>query len=101
MRRLTNLLGLLAILGTATVLHADDEVAPSPATLRAPGPGQMSAAELQARSGTIVTDGQTAFHTVINLREQAKRQQDVIKLTCVNNKLIQLKALLNMEDTEN
>jgi hypothetical protein len=38
---------------------------------------------------------------IIQLQDQAKRQKDVIKLNCVNDKELQIKAVLNIADEAN
>src|SRR5262245_16721187 len=38
---------------------------------------------------------------IVQLQDQAKRQKDVIKLNCVNDKELQLKAVLNIADEAN
>jgi hypothetical protein len=48
--------------------------------------------QLSSASGKIKLD----VRHVLHLRELARKQKDVIKLTCVNDKLIQLKAQQNI-----
>ncbi|HWU90262.1 MAG TPA: hypothetical protein VN253_23520 [Kofleriaceae bacterium] len=48
--------------------------------------------QLAAASGKTKADARHVMH----LRELARKQKDVIKLTCVNDKLIQLKAQQNI-----
>src|SRR5690348_16431208 len=101
MRALTKSLGLLAILATATVLRADDDVPDeAPSTGAAVGIGSangpLTPAEMQAKASDILGHANDAYRSVLAAREQAKRQHDAIKLSCVNNKLIQLKAQLNI-----
>jgi hypothetical protein len=38
---------------------------------------------------------------IVQLQDQAKRQKDVIKLNCVNDKELQIKAVLNIADEAN
>ena len=107
MRLLAKSLSLLAILATASVLHADVAVPPAgtapPPTAPAPGSSQsqLTPTEMQAQASDIIGQSNDAYQTVLALRESARRQQDVIKLNCINNKLVQLKAQLNIADNEN
>jgi hypothetical protein len=56
---------------------------------------------MQARAANILSQSNVAYHDVLSLHERAKKAQDVIKLNCVNNKLVQVKAQLNIADNEN
>ncbi|HSN27821.1 MAG TPA: hypothetical protein VLT45_16135 [Kofleriaceae bacterium] len=102
---LGKLLAFLGIFGTATFLYAD---ADSPITTGAPVPSAtsttsatMSVAEMQARASELISRAQDAYQDVLRLKEQAKKQKDVIKLNCVNEKLIQIKGQLNVADNQN
>ena len=107
MRALSKYLGLFAILATTTVLRADDTVPPAAAAPPAAAPvsmttqSQLSPAEMQAAASDIISQGHDAYQTVLALRESARKQQDAIRLNCINNKLVQLKAQLNIADNEN
>ncbi len=104
----------LVVLGMASVLRAQAP-APAPAT-PAPDPNPGAADSLEARRKTAaslsVTDMQDKsaammaqmpedYRHVMYLKEQAKKGKDVVKLTCVNDKLIQLKAQQEIADTTN
>lgn len=41
---------------------------------------------------------QEVFRRVVQLQEVARKQKDVIKLNCVNDKLLQIKQLMNISD---
>lgn len=109
MRAFTKSLGFLAILATASVLHADDAVPPAgTVTAGTPSPAtpmstqsELTPAEMQAKSSDMMAQANDAIQLVTSLREKARRQQDAIKLNCINNKLVQLKAQLNIADDEN
>lgn len=103
MRAFGKLLVFFAISGTATFLYADVD-APTAAGSAATGPSTsaaMSVGEMQARASELISQGQDAYREVMHLKEQARKQKDVIKLNCVNEKLVQIKAQLNIEDTQN
>jgi hypothetical protein len=42
---------------------------------------------------------QEVFRRVVQLQEVARKQKDVIKLNCVNDKLLQVKQLMNISDS--
>lgn len=73
------------------------------ATLRAdtPAPAQADQTDYSAQAAEIrqqiVTDGRY----VLYLQTVARKQRDVIKLNCVNDKLILIKATQNVADTAN
>jgi hypothetical protein len=105
MRVLGKLLAFLGIFGTATFLYAD---ADSPSTTSAPVPADtsttsatMSVSEMQARASELLSRAQDAYQDVLRLKEKAKKQKDVIKVNCVNEKLVQIKGELNVADNQN
>jgi len=77
------------------VLHAD--TTPPPAPKAAP----LSVAEITQRAAAVSSAIQADYKHVLYIREQAKKQKDVIKLSCVNDKLVQLKAQMNIADGQN
>jgi hypothetical protein len=93
MKRLAKLLPALAFFGGLAVLHADTAAPAQP-----PAP---SIAEMQARSSALMERIAEDQRYVMFLKEQAKKAKDVIKLNCVNDKLVQLKAQQNIADTTN
>ena len=92
MRKLGKFLSVLAFLGGATGLHADTAV---------PAAKPLSAAEMSTRSAGIQSQIQDDYQHVLFTKEQARKQKDVIKLSCVNDKLVQLKAQMNIADSTN
>ncbi len=96
MRLLAKFFTVLVAVGGVTALHAD--TAPG-------GPGQkdakdkdpnLSPAEMATRTAKIRTGILDDSRRVLYLRAQAKKQKDVIKLSCVNDKIVQLKAQMNI-----
>ena len=77
----------------AKIAIAGIAVAGVGATMYAAPGGQLSARALELRSQT-----QGDFRHVLQLQAVARREKDVIKLNCVNDKLIQMKAELNVAD---
>lgn len=90
MRKLSKLLSALAFIGGVAVLHAD--TAPQK---------PLSPSEMSLRAAAIQSDIQNDYQHVLYIKEQAKKQKDVIKLSCVNDKLVQLKAQMNIADGAN
>jgi hypothetical protein len=72
--------------GIAT-LHADT-----------PGPDQ-TVGELQIHATEMAEQIKGDYQAVIAMQARARRQKDVIKLNCVNDKLIQIKAEMNIADS--
>jgi hypothetical protein len=83
----------LAILGGVATLRADTPT-PTP-----PAQPALSAADMQTRMTGLQTQISDDARHMLYLKEQAKKQKDVIKLSCVNDKLVQFKAQQNIADT--
>jgi len=58
----------------------------------------MTAADMKVKSEAIRTQITDDIRYVLHLKEVAKKKKDVIKLTCVNDRLVQLKAQQNIAD---
>jgi hypothetical protein len=107
MRAIKKYGSFMMILFSAAVLHAQTPAPPPPAPAApapaptAPAPATLTVAEMQARSETLMTQITEDHRQVIYLKELAKKQKDVIKLNCVNDKLVQLKAQMNFADSTN
>jgi hypothetical protein len=78
-------IAILVFLGTVT-LYAEDGAAPSKG-------------ELAARSEKLAKSVDDGYRQLLALKEKAKKQNDVIRLNCVNDKLVQFKAKMNLADT--
>ena len=89
MTKFAKLLSVLAFLGGAAVLRADTAAPPMP---------QLSPADMSLKAAAIESGIQNDYQHVLYIKEQAKKQKDVIKLSCVNDKLVQLKAQMNIAD---
>jgi hypothetical protein len=107
MRALSKYLSVLAVLGTVSVLRADTPApAPAPApdasvTVTAQVQVKLSPAEMQAKANTLMTRLPGDYRHVLHLKEVAKESKDVVKLTCVNDRLIQLKAQMEIAEATN
>jgi len=75
-----------------TLVWADE---PAPAKPKvAPSKEQM---RIDAEASRVNNDD--AYRHVVAVKEKAAKQKDVIKLTCVNDRLVQLKAQMNIADS--
>src|SRR5258708_2049245 len=104
LRSLTKSLLLVAFLGVITV-RADTPATPAPAptpsgTTPAPAPElKLTGPEMSDRVGTLRTQVDDDYQHVQHLATVARKQNDIIKLTCVDNKLVEMKAEMNILDT--
>ncbi|HLL25896.1 MAG TPA: hypothetical protein VK427_27345 [Kofleriaceae bacterium] len=112
------LVPVLIMLGTVTAIAQPDPAAPSPAggSAATPAPAtaapaaptatvtanvQISVGAMRERSAAIQVQIQEDYRYVIALRERIRKKKDVIKLDCVNDRLVQLKAQMNIADKTN
>jgi hypothetical protein len=63
-----------------------------------PAPKPVPPAEMQLRAEQIKKDIEEDHRHVLHLQALARKEKDVIKLTCINDKLVQLKAQMNLFD---
>lgn len=85
----------LLLLGASAAFAAPDAVpGSSPAVDTSLPPTQMLT---QAKD--YVSKMQDSLRTIVQLQELAKKQKDIIKLNCVNDKLLQVKGHLAVTDT--
>ena len=97
---------VLAILGTVATLHADN--APAAPVVQsstmstqpvATKPKPLTAAEMNLQAAHFSSESAEVYQSVLALKAIATKKKDVIKVNCVNDKLIQLKAQMNIEET--
>ena len=106
MKAFKRLVPALILLGTVTAI-AQPDPAPVPAPAAgsaAPAPppsAQLSVSEMKSRSEVIQAQIQEDYRYVLALRERVRKQKDVIKLDCVNDRLVELKARMNIADKAN
>lgn len=101
MKSLTKYLAALALLGAVTV-HAQTAPATG-STPAAPAPAArpLTLAEMTERIGGFQEQIDDDAKHMRHLQEVARKQKDVIKLSCVNDKLVELKAQQNIFDLAN
>ena len=63
-----------------------------------PPPKALPPAEMRVRTEQIQKDIDEDHKHVLHLQALARKEKDVIKLTCINDKLVQLKAQMNLFD---
>lgn len=90
MKSLKKIAILAALLGAAVV---EAQTAPPPITL--------SAAEMRVQAEQIKKQIDEDLRHVMHLQALARKEKDVIKLTCINDKLLQIKAQMDLYDTAN
>src|SRR4051812_29601661 len=100
MRRLPKLvavfvLGLSAALSAAPGDGASGTAPPAPNERRAKA-AAMSVEEMRTQSAAIRASLDGDLRHVLSLRDRTRREKDVIKLSCVNDQLLQIKAKLNL-----
>ena len=91
---------LVALVGGGTLLAgpAGDTTPTVSATIQVDT--HISLAEMLVRSKDMSAQVSEDLRHVHNLQEVARKQKDLIKLTCVNDKLITLKAQANIFDEQ-
>ena len=94
------LAGLALVLTTSTLLAQPSPDAP--ATPDVDGSGRVSVTltveEMNVRVAELEKESLDATKIVIVLQTQARKDKDVIRLSCINDKLMQLKATQNLFD---
>jgi hypothetical protein len=88
-----------AILAAVTV-HAQG-TAPSsdpPAKVPRPAAAKLSLPDMKDRAKALDAQVLEDSRHMLHLRDIARTQKDVIKLTCVNDKLVELKVQMNLFD---
>jgi hypothetical protein len=77
--------------------------APAPAVPDISVTGKKRAAispnDMLEQTASLRKEMGTALTNLVRLQESVKKQKDIIKLTCVNDKLVLVKQLLNIADT--
>jgi hypothetical protein len=69
------------------------------ATIGSSGRLSVSPSEMTSRVHQFQTQARLDMRHVVHLQQIARNEKSVIKLNCVNDKLVQMKPQLNMADT--
>jgi hypothetical protein len=62
-------------------------------------PAALPPSEMKLRAESIRKEMDEDNRHVLHLQALARKEKDVIKLTCINDKLVQIKAQMNLFDT--
>jgi hypothetical protein len=91
--------GALAALLFAVTVEA--QTAPPAPTIAAQtaSPAPLSVSEMRDRTEAFKSDIEENHRQVLHLQALVRKQKDVIRLTCVNDKLVQMNAQMNIFDT--
>jgi hypothetical protein len=83
---------------SSSILYAAPDAPDEEAKKAAKPDKPLSAPEISKRSDELSAQmGQDLVH-VGRLQQKARKDKDVIKLNCVNDKLVQMKAMMNLAD---
>ena len=84
----------VALVGTTTVFAHSGGPSPHAASGRA-----LSAGDMVSQSKEMMGKMQQVLQRVVQLQEVARKQKDIIKLNCVNDKLVQVKGNMNVAES--
>jgi hypothetical protein len=84
------LMATFAVAISGSLLYADTEPTPAPKPL--------TGLEISKKSTELQTQMDQDLVHVGRLQAKARKDKDVIKLNCVNDKMVQMKAMLNLAD---
>jgi hypothetical protein len=62
---------------------------------------EISVGEMQQQTASYLKKMREVLKHIVELQEVARKNKDVIRLNCVNDKLLQVKQLLNIADVAN
>lgn len=88
----------IAIAGTTWLQAAPDDSEPPPSKAIGSTVGKLSPAEMSVRIGELEVRVKEDARHVLHLQAFARKSKDVIKLNCINDKLVQMKAQNNIFD---
>jgi hypothetical protein len=94
--------GLVTAIGMGSLYaqnQGDGAAAPPAATAPAVRV-EMSVVEMANRNTELGKQATLDYRYVLHLQSVARKQKDVIKLTCINDKLVQMKPHVNMLDDQ-
>jgi hypothetical protein len=81
---------VLAIVVSVTVLRAEDVV---------PAPVTRTNAQMLVEASRIEEQMKVDYRELLNLQESARKEKDAIRLNCVNARLVEVKAHMNLADS--
>lgn len=89
---------LLMVAGQLYAQPAQPSEPAPPVQPSEPAPAGISLADIQARTAEAEIQVKADEQKLLALQALARKQKDVIKLTCVNDKMVQVKAQANLFD---
>jgi hypothetical protein len=99
MRLISKTLAAVALFGAIAVLHADTN-APVPEVAPTTSPrSTLTVVEMRSGAQTVQATVQAELQAVVRLQEKVRASKDIIKLTCVNDRLVQIKAQANIVES--
>ncbi len=98
MKRFTKIGVAITVLIAGGQLAAQPSSAPAGKAAPAVSSANLTAAQMVARADVMASDVRAALQHVQHLQTLARQEKDVIKLTCVNDKYLELKAAANLFD---
>lgn len=102
MRKLLSLLAISALTAGGVALYAQPAPGPMPAESDADIPmskeAQLSPDEMSSRAREHAAQSDGDLRRIEQLKAEARKKKDIIKLNCLNDKLLQAKQLLNIID---
>jgi hypothetical protein len=92
-------LGSLAIGGSLLAQPGGGEEKTADVTLPMAKDANLTPVQMQSGAEEHIQSMQEMLRRVVELQQLARKQKDVIKLNCVNDKLLQVKQLLNIGES--
>jgi hypothetical protein len=106
LRSLAKSLSMAVLFGTVITVRADTPApAPTPAPQHDAGGAaviieiKLTGPEMSERVGAVRVQVDVDYQHVQHLATIARKLNDIIKLTCVDNKIVEIKAEMNILDT--
>lgn len=96
MKSLTKSVAALAFIGAVTVYAQTPPADPAPKKPAAPVAKVLTIADMTTQLSALETQVKEDTQHMRYLQDVARKEKDVVKLTCVNDKLIELKPQQNM-----
>lgn len=97
--------GLVVAISGSLLYAAPDEPVEVDGTVKAEGKAEvtakakpMTAEEISRKSTELQLQMNEDLIHVSRLQQKARKDKDVIKLNCVNDKMVQMKAMMNLAD---
>ena len=90
---------LVAAVIASSVSYAQSPIPGADPSAKPAKPLKLSLSEMVARGATLELQIKSDMRHVLHLQAKARQEKDVIKLNCINDKLVQLKAQVNIFDT--